>query len=118
MAAALGNKMSGALGGVAGDILGMKSSEDLFIGILRSRTVQDDLITRLDLKSVYKTKQWEPTRKLLTANTMISEDRKSGIVTISVSDRSPQRAAAIAGEYVTELNYVVSQLSTSGVTRC
>ena len=117
MAAALANRISGSLGGVAGDILGIKSSGDLFIGILTSRTVQDDVIRKLDLKSVYKTKQWETTRKHLTENTMISEDRKSGIITISVSDRSPERAAAMAGEYVTELNTVVSQLSTSSAHR-
>jgi capsule polysaccharide export protein KpsE/RkpR len=117
MAAAMASKISGSLGGVAGDILGVKSSGDLFIGILRSRTVQDDVITKLDLKKVYGTKQWESTRKRLTEDTMISEDRKSGIITITVSDRSPQRAAAIAGEYVTELNTVVSHLSTSSAHR-
>ena len=117
MAAAMASKISGTLGGVAGDILGIKSSGDLFIGVLRSRTVQDDVINKLDLRKVYGTKQWEPTRKRLAENTMISEDRKSGIITITVSDRSPQRAAAIAGEYVNELNTVVSQLSTSSAHR-
>ena len=117
MAAALASKISGTLGGVAGDVLGIKSSGDLFIGILRSRTVQDDVIGKLDLKKVYGTKQWDAARKLLSANTMISEDRKSGIISITVSDRSPQRASAIAGEYVTELNLVVSQLSTSSAHR-
>ena len=117
MAASLANRISGSLGGVAGDILGIKSSGDLFIGILKSRTVQDSVITSLDLKKVYGTKQWDPARKLLASNTMISEDRKSGIITITTSDRSPQRAAAIAGQYVSELNAVVSQLSTSSARR-
>ena len=117
MAAAMASKISGTLGGVAGDILGMKSSGDLFIGILRSRTVQDEVINKLDLKRIYGFSEWEHTRRKLTANTTISEDRKNGIITIIVSDRSPQRAAAIAGEYVTELNTVVSQLSTSSAHR-
>jgi capsule polysaccharide export protein KpsE/RkpR len=121
MAAALAGKMTGtmagSLSGVAGDMLGLKSSGDLFIGILRSRTVQDDLINKLDLRKVYGNKQWEPTRRTLTDNTMISEDRKSGIITIIVTDRSPQRAAAMAQEYVTELNLVVSQLTTSSARR-
>src|SRR5690242_940515 len=50
MAAALAGKVSGSLAGVTGDILGLKSSGDLFIGILRSRTVQDDLINKLNLR--------------------------------------------------------------------
>ncbi len=50
-------------------------------------------------------------------NTAISEDRKSGIITISVTDRDPQRAAAIANAYVDELNSLVAQLSTSAAHR-
>lgn len=117
MAAALANRISGSMGGIAGDILGIKNSGDLFIGIIRSRTVQDDVIKKLDLMKVYGTNQWEPARRRLNENTMISEDRKSGMITITVSDRSPERAARIAGEYVTELDWVVTQLSTSSAHR-
>jgi capsule polysaccharide export protein KpsE/RkpR len=121
MAAALAGKMTGtmasSLSGVAGDMLGLKSSGDLFMGILRSRTVQDDLIGKFDLRKVYWQSDWQNTRRALSANTAISEDRKSGIITITVTDKSPQRAAAMAQEYVSELNVVVSQLSTSSAHR-
>jgi uncharacterized protein involved in exopolysaccharide biosynthesis len=117
LAATLASKVTGSLGGIAGDMLGLKSSGDLFIGILRSRTVQDDLITKFDLRKEYGTAQWDQTRKVLTARTMISEDRKSGIITITVTDNDPKRAAAVAAEYVAELNTVVSQLSTSSAHR-
>src|SRR5262249_230763 len=50
-------------------------------------------------------------------NTTISQDRKSGIITIAVDDHDPRRAAAIAGEYVASLNTVVSHLSTSSAHR-
>ena len=117
MAASLAGKMSGNLSGLAGDLLGLKSSGALFVGVLRSRTVQDDLITKFDLRKVYGKRDLEKARQTLDANTGISEDRKSGIITITVIDRSPQRAAAIAQDYVTELNSVVSQLSTSSAHR-
>ena len=117
LAATLASKVSGSLGGIASDVLGMKSTGDLFVGILRSRTVQDDIINKFDLRKVYSTKQYQTARLELSKNTMISEDRKSGIITIAISDHDPQRAAAIAGEYVTELNTVVSQLSTSSAHR-
>jgi uncharacterized protein involved in exopolysaccharide biosynthesis len=114
--AGLAGKM-GSLGMLAGDALGVKSSGGLFIGILTSRTVQDDLIQKADLRKVYGTKRWESARKRLAANTSIGEDRKSGIITITTSDQDPQRAALLAGEYVSELNAVVSQLSTSSARR-
>ncbi len=121
--AALGGRISGSgtggggLGAIAGDLLGMKSSGALFTGVLKSRTVQDHIITKFDLRKVYWRKAWETTRQKLGDNTEIAEDRKSGILTIKVSDSSPQRAAALAQEYVSELNIVVNQLSTSSARR-
>lgn len=117
MAAALAGKMSGGLTSLAGDVLGLKSSGDLFLGILRSRTVEDDLINKYDLRKIYRVREWADARRVLTENTGLSEDRKSGIITITVTDENPQRAAAMAQEYVMELNAVVSQLSTSSARR-
>lgn len=117
LAAALASKVSGSLAGLAGNILGMKSTGDLFMGILRSRTVQDDLINKFDLRKIYHKKQYRAARLKLTNNTTISEDRKSGIITIAVTDHDPHRAAAMAGEYVAALNNVVSHLSTSSAHR-
>lgn len=117
MAAALAGKMGGGLTGIAGDILGLKSSGDMFIGILRSRTVLDDLIIKFDLQKVYGYRDMQSTRRALSEHTVISEDRKSGIITITVTDKVPQRAAALAKEYVTELNLVVNQMSTSSAHR-
>ena len=107
----------GGLGAIAGDLLGIKNSGALFIGILRSRTVADRLVQRFDLKRVYRTKLEEDARSELTDNTALSEDRKSGIVTIMVSDRDPQRVAAIAQAYVDELDRLVAELSTSAAHR-
>src|SRR5216110_1339497 len=55
-AAAAAAAMSGVgagLGGVAGDLLGLKSTSDVFVGILTSRTIQDKLIQQFDLKKLY-----------------------------------------------------------------
>ncbi|HUA14861.1 MAG TPA: GNVR domain-containing protein [Verrucomicrobiae bacterium] len=116
MLAGLAGRMDG-LGMLAGDFLGVKSSGGLFIGILTSRTVQDDLIRKYDLRRVYWTRRWDTARRKLAANTAIGEDRKSGIITIVVSDRDPHRAAQLAGEYVSELNAIVNQVSTSSARR-
>jgi uncharacterized protein involved in exopolysaccharide biosynthesis len=106
-----------ALGGMAGDLLGLKNSSDLFIGILQSRTVQDDLIDKFDLKKVYSEKLMKDAREDLGKRTTVSADRKSGIIQIVVVDNDPQRAAAMAGEYIGELNRVVTQLNTSSAHR-
>src|SRR5712692_6414504 len=117
MMAAMAAKGAGGLGGVAGDLLGLKSSGALFIGVLRSQTSQDRLIQQFDLRKVYGKRLVADARIKLDENTSISEDRKSGIITISVTDHSPQRAAALASAYVDELNALVSELSTSSAHR-
>jgi len=113
----IGSQLGSGLGSMAGDLLGLKSSSDLFIGILQSRTVQDDVINKFDLRKVYWDRRMEDAREDLQKHTTVSADRKSGIITIAVEDNSPTRAAAMAGEYVSELNLVVTQLNTSSAHR-
>ena len=120
LAAASGNigaQLGSGLGSIAEDLLGLKSSSDLFIGILQSRTVQDDLISKFDLRHVYSDRRMEDAREDLDKRTNLSVDRKSGILTIQVTDNNPKRAAAMAGEYASELNWVVTQLNTSSAHR-
>jgi uncharacterized protein involved in exopolysaccharide biosynthesis len=117
MLAALAAKTSGGVGAIAGDVLGIKSSGSLFIGILRSRTVEDRLVDRFHLKDVYGTKLDEDARQKLAENSGASEDRKSGIITLTVSDRDGQRARTMATAYVDELNRLVAELSTSSAHR-
>lgn len=117
MMAAMAAKAGGGLAGVAGDLLGLKTSGALFIGVLRSQTSQDRLIQQFDLRKVYGARLVIDARMRLDENTSISEDKKSGIITISVTDHSPQRAAALASAYVDQLNSLVSELSTSSAHR-
>lgn len=120
----LASRVGGAeLGFLAGDLLGTQSTGALFVGVLRSRTVQDKLVSQYDLQSVYGT-PWlhmkarqEDARKLLEYNTEVAEDRKSGIITVAVVDNDPARAAALARGYVDELNRLVASLSTSAAGR-
>jgi len=69
------------------------------------------------LKKVYGKKLVVDARIQLDENTSISEDRKSGIITISVTDHSPQRAAAMASAYVDQLNVLEAGLSTTAAHR-
>jgi uncharacterized protein involved in exopolysaccharide biosynthesis len=108
---------AGGLGAVAGDLLGVKNSGALFVGVLQSRTVQDRLIEEFALKSIYHASTMEDARLALASRTGISEDRKSGIITVTVSDHDPRRAAAMAQAYVIELDRLVAQVSTSSARR-
>ena len=115
--AGLSEKTGGGFGAVAGDLLGIKSSGALFVGVLHSRTVGERLAERFHLKKIYRQRLEEDVRNELADNTTVFEDRKSGILTITVTDRDARRSAAMAQAYVDELNQLVAQLSTSSAHR-
>jgi tyrosine-protein kinase Etk/Wzc len=89
----------GAIGGLAG----LKSPGDVYLGILGSRTIADELIQRFDLQKVYKTKKLSSAEKTLKSNSKFVSG-KDTLVTISVSDHDPKRAAALANGYLDVLH--------------
>jgi uncharacterized protein involved in exopolysaccharide biosynthesis len=111
------SKGGSALGGLANDLLGQKNSGALFVGVLKSRTIADGLIDQFQLKRVYRDRKIEDTRDDLADHSDISEDRKSGILTVTVTDHIPERAQGMAQAYVAELNRVIAQVSTSSARR-
>jgi len=106
-----------AFAGFAGDLLGLKSSSDVFAGILRSRTVADEVIGRFNLKRLYGVGQMREARSILAGRVSVSVDRKDETITITATDQSPERARDIATCYIEQLNRLVSDLSTSSARR-
>jgi capsule polysaccharide export protein KpsE/RkpR len=104
---------SPGLAGLAGDLTGAKTSGAVFSKVLESRTVRDDLIKRFDLQKHYDLSYWEDTRLKLASRTDIAEDKKSGVIAITVSDRDPKLAMDLANAYVEELSLVTAKVSTS-----
>lgn len=111
MLAALGK--TGDLGSIGGELLGVKTSGDLFVGVLHSRTVEEAVIAKFDLRKVYGVSRNADARKVLEGRTDVTSDRKSGIITIKVSDHDRNRAAGMARAYVDALNEAVIDLNTS-----
>jgi capsule polysaccharide export protein KpsE/RkpR len=103
--------------GMAGDLMGAKSNGAVFAKVLESRTVQDHLIQRFDLRNKYGVDYWEDARKRLSSRTDIAEDKKSGVITISVRDRDSGLATDLANAYVDELGKVMAKVSTSAAGR-
>jgi len=100
-AAALLSQLGGLGGAVAGGA-GLKTPNDLYVGMLRSRTISDRLIAKFNLKKVYDTESLEKARKELAENTNIVSG-KDGLITIDVDDEDPKRVAQLANGYVEEL---------------
>lgn len=102
----------GPLAAVAGKDLGLKNPNDIYIGILNSRTIADSLIAQFDLMHVYRDKRASDTRKDLAKYSDILSE-KEGLISISVEDKDPKRAAALANAYVVELRDLTKHLAVT-----
>jgi uncharacterized protein involved in exopolysaccharide biosynthesis len=116
LAALAGRGGSGALGGLgslAGGLLGGHPTAALYENMLASGTIAGRLIDRFHLQTVYHTKYRMTTAKRLAHNTTITDDKKSGVISITVLDSDPVRARDLAQAYLDELNNLLIATSTS-----
>jgi capsule polysaccharide export protein KpsE/RkpR len=117
LAALVGKGSAGGLAGLAGSLLGAKNNGALFVALLHSGTVSGNLIDRFDLQRVYHKRYREDTAKRLARLTKITEDPKSGVITIVVTDETRERARDLAQGYLDELNNLVAKVNTSSAHR-
>jgi uncharacterized protein involved in exopolysaccharide biosynthesis len=115
MAALAGRGMSelSGLGSLAGALLGTRTTGPLYVDLLRSDTVSGHLIDRFQLQQVYGKRYRIDTAKKLARRTTITEDKKSGVIAITVEDPDPRRARDLAQAYLDELNLLVNRTNTS-----
>lgn len=93
-----------------GKDLVVKNTGDLYVAMLKSRTVADNLIDKFDLRAVYGFKTYRDARAQLEKRTRMKAT-KEGVIEISVDDRKPDRAADIANAYVAELQKLTVNLA-------
>jgi len=95
---ALGSQMLLPLG-----LAGQSTASDVFLAILKSRSVADQVVDRFGLQEIYKSKKKEDARLMLAKNTTIGIS-KDKVIEVSVLDKDPKRAAEIANFYVASLD--------------
>ena len=102
----------GVLGGLTNGDLGLKNPDDLFVAMLKSRTVEDGIVDQFDLRSAYGYKRYQDARKKLESRSKIDAGDE-GLISISVSDGNPKRAADLANAYVSQLRSLNQNLAVS-----
>lgn len=111
--------MLAQMGGMAGLATGLggPTKTDLYVTMLKSETVKDPIIDYFKLMKVYETELRSDTYKLLDKKVEVTAGKKDGVLTISVEDVNPKRAAAVANAYVEELGKVTAGLSMSSASK-
>jgi len=112
-----GGQGGSSLMGLASHLLGLNSSGELMVGVLKSDTLEDRIIQKFDLMKEFHVKYPEDARKKLDGDTEILPDTKTGIISIAIENRDPRKAAAMAQEEVDALNDLLAQVNTSAAHR-
>ncbi len=102
----------GMLGGAIGSGGGLKNPGDLYVGLLKSRGVQDALIDKFKLQERYEAKFKETTRTELNNRTRIINGKDS-IIVVEIDDDEPEFAARLADGYSAALGDLLSKLSST-----
>lgn len=114
-ASALLSQLGGATG-LATGLAGVKSTTDVYIGMLKSRTVADRMIARFDLKKHYDSDSAELTRRDLAKHTVVASG-KDGMISIEVEDKDPKLAAGLVNGYVEELERLTKTLAVTDASQ-
>jgi uncharacterized protein involved in exopolysaccharide biosynthesis len=100
-------RLSG-LSGLGGVLGGSQASVDLIQAMLKSRTLAERVASACDLQRVYKTRSMEQTVKTLQRATTVRSEKEQAL-TLAVRAPSPQLAANVANQTVTELRQMVEE---------
>jgi uncharacterized protein involved in exopolysaccharide biosynthesis len=104
------------VGQLLGGLMPGGGNSQVFLAILKSRTMALDLVDRFKLKEYYEAKLTEGAIKGLQDATDISVS-KEGVISVKVEDKDPKLAADIANAYIMNLDRMFSKLGTTDASR-
>jgi tyrosine-protein kinase Etk/Wzc len=85
---------------------------DVFMAILKSRVMADEVIAKFDLMAVYGEKTMHDTRVELNERVRVILSKEK-VIKVTVEDRDPQRAADMAAYFVSTLDRLNRTLNVS-----
>ena len=99
----------GALGGISGG----KSSDQLYVALMRSQTLQDTVIKKHDLRNKWASRSIEDARLSLSTAVSIGTDKQSGLINIVAQSSDPVFAAELANSHVEELHKMLDRVAVT-----
>ena len=115
MGSAMAQLMPRGLGG-AFRLPGTSSLGDVFVAVLKSRSIADRIVERFDLVKRYDVRDREKAVKELESHVRFHLGDE-GTIAVIVEDRDPKTAAAMANAYVEELDVFNLKTRTTSAQR-
>jgi uncharacterized protein involved in exopolysaccharide biosynthesis len=113
MASILSSQLAGLgnIAALAGGGASLKNPNDMYVAMLRSRTVEDGMVQQFGLMQEYHSKLLSQARKAFEGVSRVDGNGKDGLIHISVTDRDPKRAADMANGYVAQFHDLTEHLA-------
>ncbi len=103
---------SASVGSLTSGGLSLRNPNAIYVGMLNSRPVADEVIKRFNLQTAYHAKDMTAARLKLARNTEVASE-KEGCISISITDSDKKRSAQIANAYIDALRELTQSLSAS-----
>jgi uncharacterized protein involved in exopolysaccharide biosynthesis len=110
MLAQLGNL--GALASMGGG-LSVKNPNDLQVSLLKSRSVEDAMVERFQLKTLYHVRYLSSARREWERQTGVDNGLKDGLIRLSVTDGDAARAAELVNGWLEEYRRLTASLAVT-----
>lgn len=109
--------VTGILSSIPGlSVPSLTPNRDLFIAILKSRSMAEKLVERFHLKERFNAKYAADAIRQLQASSSVTVT-KEGVIQVKVEATSPQLAADVANGYVSGLDEMLARLGTTAASR-
>jgi uncharacterized protein involved in exopolysaccharide biosynthesis len=90
-------------GGAAGLLGGGKSPDEMYMEFLKQQSIANSLIEQFGLLKRWEKTSLSKTRAELKERTLITSNKKAGLISVQVTDPDPAFAAELANAYVAAL---------------
>lgn len=105
------SQQTGSMAAAAAAGFSIKNPNDQQIALLKSRVVEDAMVERFNLQSLYRKKYRTKARQRWEKVTQTDSGLKDGLIRLSVTDNDPHRAAAMANAWVEEYRRFAATLA-------
>lgn len=92
----------GSISSIAGNSLGIKNPNDMYVAMLKSRTIESAMVKRFNLMTEYHSHTLSDACIAFEHHTTIIGSGKDNLIHISIEDSDPRRALEMANGYVEE----------------
>ncbi len=103
----------GSLSSLVGAGTSARSTPEQYVALMQSTTVSDHIINKFGLRKQWDVDYQVDARKRLAKVVDIASNKKDGLITVQATDPSPERAAAMANQYVEELRQLMNGIAVT-----